>query len=120
MNKIALDFEGKDVVFYNLYTREPHAGQKMRAFDFSDKKQTQTHEERVEYALEMIEEQNQALPVIIDIFGPDCIQNTLGGRMPNSVVIIDKEGKIAYWKDWINPAELKEKLKELTATAKIK
>ena len=114
MDKISLDFKDKDVVFYNLYTREPHAGQKMREHDFSDKKQTQTHEEREDYALEMIKEKNQNREIIIDIFGTECIQNTLGGRMPNSMIIIDKSGKIAFWQDWANPEDLRKKLNEMT------
>ena len=56
MDKIAEDFKDEGIVFYQIYTREPHAGQKMAIYNFSDKKQTETNLERVDYALEMIKE----------------------------------------------------------------
>jgi len=116
MDKIYEDFKDKDVEFFALYTREPHAGQKMREWDFSKKKQTKTHEERVAYAEEMLDQTSQKRPIIIDIFGDNCIQNTIGGRMPNSGIIIDKEGKIAFWQDWARPDAIRTKLEEITGS----
>lgn len=116
MDKIAEYFKDKGIVFYQIYTREPHAGQKMAIYDFSDKKQTETHQERVDYALEMIKEYSQKIPVLIDTFSPDCIQNTLGGRAPNSLVVIDGEGKAVLWQDWADPKALRAKLEEMTVT----
>ena len=115
MDKITEDFKGKGVVVYQMYTREPHAGQKMSAYDFSDKKQTETHQERVDYALEMIKEYNQEIPVLIDIFSPESVQSTLGGDAPNSLIVIDKEGKTALWQDWADPEALRAKLEEMAA-----
>ena len=133
MDQLAEDF--KDVLFYTLYTREPHAGQKMgqrmknpksiemtgtrpgknsRNWDFSDKEQTKTHQERVDYALEMIKENSQKRPILIDTFGPDCVQRTVGGGRPNSLVIIDKNGKIALWQNWSNLEKARKKLEEMT------
>ena len=116
MDEIAEDFKDKGVVIYQIYTREPHAGQKMAVYDFSDKKQTETHQERVDYALGMIKRYNQEIPVLIDIFSPDYIQNTLGGRAPNSLVVIDGEGKVVLWQDWADPKALRAKLEEMTVT----
>lgn len=116
MDKISEDFKDKGVVIYQIYTREPHAGQKMAVYDFSDKKQTETHQERVDYALGMIKRYNQGIPILIDIFSPDCIQNTLGGRAPNSLVVIDGEGKVVLWQDWADPKALRAKLEEMTVT----
>lgn len=114
MDQIAKEFKDKNVVFYMLYTREPHAGQKMRNFDFSDKKQTKTNQERVDYAAEMIQEYSQHRPVLIDTFGDDCLQKTIGGNMPNSLIVVDKEGNLALWQIWSNPDELQKKLDEMT------
>lgn len=116
MDKIAEDFKDEGVVIYQIYTREPHAGQKMASFDFSDKKQTETYQERVDYALKMIKEYSQEIPVLIDTFGPDCIQNTLGGHAPDSLVVIDGEGKVVLWQDWADPKALRVKLEEMTVT----
>jgi len=135
MDQLAENFKDQGVTFYNVYTREPHAGQNMsqrmrntkeiqmtntrpnkkkRSFDFSDKKQTRTHQERVDYAMEMIKEHNQKRPILIDTFGPDCVQRILGGGRPNSLVIIDREGKIAIWQNWSNLDEARKKLEEMT------
>jgi hypothetical protein len=118
MNKIAADFKDKGVLFYTVYTKEPHAGQSMRGFDFTDKKQTKTHEERINYAKLLIEEHSLQYPILIDTFGPECVQNTLGGGAPNSVIVVDGEGKAAYWQTWAEASGLRKKLKELTGNTK--
>jgi len=117
MDKIAKDFKDKGVEFYMLYTREPHAGQKMQKYGFSDKKQTATHQERVDYALEMMKEYQQVRPLLVDTFGDNCLQKTIGGNMPNSLIVVDRDGKDALWQPWSNPDELRKKLVEMTETA---
>jgi hypothetical protein len=114
MDKIAKDFKDHGVVSYMLYTREPHAGQKMEDFDFSTKTQTKTHQERVDYALEMLKEYAQTRPVLIDTFGDECLQKTIGGGMPNSLIVLDKEGKVALWQEWSDSKALRKKLVEMT------
>ncbi len=114
MDKLAKDFKDHGVVFYMLYTREPHAGEKMDDYDFSKKKETKTAKERVDYALEMLKEYAQIRPVLIDTFGEKCLQNTLGGGMPNSLIVVDKEGKVALWQAWSDPKALWKKLVEMT------
>ena len=116
MDQIAKDFKNRGVEFYMLYTREPHAGQKMRSYDFSDKKQTASHEERLDYALEMMQEYSQHRPVLIDIFGDNCVQKAVGGNMPNSLIVVDPDGKLALWQLWSNAEELRKKLDEMTGT----
>ena len=116
MDKIAKDFKGKGVEFYMLYTREPHAGQKIGAFDFSDKKQTTTRKERVDYALEMMKEYSQHRPILIDTFGDKHLQKTIGGNMPNSLIVVDRDGKVALWQLWSNAPALRKKLEEMTGT----
>jgi len=114
MDKIAQGFEDKDVVFYTVYTREPHAGEDRGRYDFSDKKQTRTEAERVAYAAEMIKERGVKRPILIDTFGPKCAQNVLGGARPNSLIVIDLQGKVALWQSWSDPKKLRAKLDEMT------
>jgi hypothetical protein len=114
MDKIARGFKDKGVVFTILYTREPHAGQKRTGFDFSDKKQTKTHQERVDYAVDMIKKYTEHRPVLIDTFGDDCVQKKYGGSRPNSLFVVDRKGKLALWQSWSNPQELQKKLEEMT------
>jgi hypothetical protein len=114
MEKIAKDFKDGGVVFYMLYTREPHPGQDRGEFNFSDKKQTKTAKERVDYALEMMKEYSQERPILIDKFGEEPLQKTIGGNRPNSLIVVDREGKVALWQDWSEPAALHKKLCEMT------
>jgi hypothetical protein len=121
MEKIAVDFKDKGVEFVSLYTREPHPGEDRskrsgdKRYDFSTVKQTQTLDEREAYALKMIKDFGQKRPIIIDTFGDECVQNWLGGNMPNSLAIIDKDGKLVLWQDWSDAKGLREKLDEMTA-----
>ena len=120
MDKIAKDFKDKGVVFYNLYTKEPHPGQDTsrrsgdKRYDFTNKKQTKTIEEREDYALGMLKDFNQVRPIMIDIFGDDCVQKWLGGGAPNSLAVIDREGKLALWQQWSDAEELRKKIEEMT------
>lgn len=120
MNKVFDEFKDKSVVFYQVYTREPHPGQdhskkkKDPRYDFSNKKQTKTEAEREAYALQMIQDFSQKLPILIDTFGKDCVQNWRGGRAPNSLAVIDRDGKLALWQTWTDPSELTAKLTEMT------
>jgi hypothetical protein len=114
MNNISEDFKEKEVLVYTVYTREPHAGEIIMGSDFSDKKQTKTPEERVNYAKLLIENHGLKYPVLIDTFHPECIQETLGGGAPNSLIVIDRGGKTALWQVWTDPSTLRKKLEEMT------
>jgi len=48
--------------------------------------------------------------ILIDIFGEDCVQNWLGGGAPNSLAVIDKDGKLVLWQVWSDAKELREKI----------
>ncbi len=126
MDKIAVDFKKKGVVFYNLYTREPHPGEdtsrrsKDKRYDFTEKKQTKTQKQREDYAEGMLKDFNQVRPVMIDIFGKDCVQNWLGGGAPNSLAVIDRDGKLVLWQTWAKDKPLRAKLEEMTGTKKKK
>ena len=118
MNKIHEDFKDKGVEVYTVYTREPHPGQKMLNLDFSDRTQTKTYQERVDYAKILIDDHDMKIPILIDEFTKDNIQNTIGGKAPNSLIVIDKEGKTALWQGWTDPEALRVKLLEMTGGKK--
>ncbi len=120
MEAIAREYREKGVEFYQLYTREPHPGEDLsvrsgeKRFDFSQKKQTRTKLEREIYAEEMVEEWGQERPILMDDFGADCVQNWLGGGAPNSLAVIDREGKLAFWQVWSDAKELRAKIETMT------
>ncbi len=120
MDKLAAEFKDKGVDFYNVYTREPHAGENFskksgnKKLDFSDKKATKTRQDRESNARGMIESHGIRRPIMIDTIGKDCVQNWLGGKAPNSLSLIDREGKLVLWQIWSNAEGLRAKLQELT------
>ena len=121
MDKVAAEFKDKGVDFYNVYAREPHPGEDFskresdKKFDFTEKTSTKTYEERQAYALEMIKSFGNKRPIMIDRIGKDTVQNGLGGNAPNSLALIDREGKLVLWQAWSNADELRAKLKEMTS-----
>ena len=88
MDKIAEEFQERDVAFYTVYTREPHAGQTFRGHDFSDRKQTRTRDERVAYALEMIRKRGVKRPVLVDKFLDDATELDVDAISDGSRVVI--------------------------------
>lgn len=117
MLKVVEEFKDKGVAFLVVYTREPHAGQKFMGYDFSDKEQTKTHDERVENAKELIDKHGEARTILIDEFGDKSVQKTVGGGRPNSLVVVDKDGNVALWQGWSNAEQLRTKLAEMTSAA---
>ncbi len=121
MDKVAADFKEKGVDFYNVYTREPHPGEDYsereddKRFDFTDKTSTKTYEDRLANALDMIKSFGNNRPIMVDLVGKDCVQNGLGGGAPNSLALIDREGKLVLWQAWSNAKELRAKLEEMTS-----
>jgi hypothetical protein len=129
MDKIAVDYKDKGVEFYNLYTREPHAGEDRskrngdKRYDWTNVPQTKTMGEREDYALKMIKDFNQVRPILIDIFpdsekGIKTVQKWLGGGAPNSGIVIDRNGKMVFWQDWAKPNDLRENIEKLLAAEK--
>ena len=49
---------------------------------------------------------------------PVSLFERLGGGAPNSMIVIDKEGKTALWQVWAEPAALRGKLEEMTGDTK--
>lgn len=96
-----------EVAMYVLYIREAHAGQ-MR---FRDIAQPATFEERLHLARKACEESDIEIPILID-----KMENTVKsqyGDLPNSALIIDKEGIIIDKQAWANPKKIDQKLTEL-------
>lgn len=88
MDKMANDFKDKSIVMYHLYTSSSS-----RLPDFSWSKR----------------------PVLVDRNGSEGIRSTLCGGDSKSLVVIDKEGKLALFQRSPNPEKLRKKLEEMTS-----
>lgn len=92
-----------DVVFLLIYTREAHPGQKMPAFEAMS--------EKIERVQRLKNEEPENRMILID-----DMQGTIHcayGKMPNSAVIIDKDGKFAFHAQWNDPVAIDEALTRL-------
>ena len=114
MDEIAVDFEDRDVVLYSVYTREPYTDEDVQNSDFSVDNKTELGKIYVDYTLEILMESNEKREILIDIVGPDYIQKVLGGSKSSSIIVIDREGKVALWQEFIDLTALRAKLNELT------
>ena len=103
-------YRSKDVEFFVVYSKEPHAEEGRYFKNFT---QHTSYEHKKEYASQLVKEHDMKVPVLID--GLDEAVVTAFGRMPNMTFVFDKEGKIAYKADWAEADRLEEILDELLA-----
>ncbi len=80
MDALYEKYKDKDVEFYTVYTQEPHTGEKMRSYDFSDRKQTKTVDDRVNYAKILVGDHGLKRPIVIDGFAKDNLPEYAGRR----------------------------------------
>ncbi len=103
MDEIYKAYQGRDdVQFLYLYTREPFAGA-IPGYGWSmrDISQPKTYDERKQYAFTCQKEHRIDIPILIDTM--DGAVHKAYGYQPNSVVIIDREGRIAARRKWNDP-----------------
>lgn len=110
METLQEKYKDKDVVFFVVYSKEPHAGETSH---FKKYAQHKTYEHKKQYAQEMVEEFGMKVPVLIDDLDESVVHAF--GRMPNMTFIVDKEGNIAYKSDWMEASRIEELLDELIA-----
>lgn len=107
--KRKLDELGVEIVY--VYTREPHAGQRMRGFDFSGENQTKSVEERLANAQRCRKKYGFTIRWVIDGMGGD-IQNAYGG-LPNSGFLIRSDGVVAGKQAWADASALLAEVEKL-------
>ncbi len=103
-------YRDRDVVFFVVYSKEPHAGETRH---FRKYEQHKTYEHKKKYAEELVAEFGMKVPVLIDDLDESVVRAF--GRMPNMTFIVDKEGRIAYKADWMEAARVEEMLDALLA-----
>ena len=107
-------YQDKDVEFFVVYSKEPHAGERRY---FKKYKQHTSYEHKKEYACELVREFGMKVPVLIDDLDESVVMAF--GRMPNMTFVVDKEGKIAYKADWMEATRMAEILDEILAEEKV-
>ncbi|MHC4597382.1 MAG: HEAT repeat domain-containing protein [Planctomycetota bacterium] len=99
------------VEFLYVYTREPHASQRMGRNDFRDERQTRSVADRIKNAVRCNKKYKFTIPWIIDDM--KCtIQKAYGG-LPNSGFVIRSDGVVAFKQHWANGKHLEREVKKL-------
>ncbi len=97
-NLLAKDYP--DVEFLVVYVREPHPGERIGAHN--------SMEEKIENAKELKSFYGEYRKVVVDTL--DGEMHTQYGLKPNSIYVINPEGKVIYRCDWTLSSELKKVL----------
>jgi hypothetical protein len=110
MEELYQKYHDRDVEFFVVYSREPHAGERKYFRKYS---QHTSYEQKLKYARELVQEFGMKVPVLVD----DLEEKTSKafGWMPNMVYVIDKGGKIAYKASWTDRPRLDKVLDALLA-----
>ncbi|MBI4613665.1 MAG: hypothetical protein HY720_08660 [Planctomycetes bacterium] len=98
---------GDEVVFFVVYTREPHPG-------IGGRGQTRTFEEKCQFAKDCREDLRDDRTYLVDSLDA-TVQRTYGG-LPNNSYVIDKLGRVAYKEAWSHPKNLGRVLERLTVS----
>ena len=89
-------YADRDVVVFNLYVREPHAGER----GFPELRNHESYEHKAGYAQEMARIKSMRTHILVD--GMDQKVHAMLGDLPNTIWLIGKDGKVAYKCTWSN------------------
>ena len=103
MNKLYDEFIGGDVHFLFVYVREAHPGDRLTAH--------RTMEDKVAAAELFREEEDVAMPIIVDDLKGSI--HRMYSKLPNPTFLIDKSGRIAFRAMYTRPSVIGEALEEL-------
>ncbi len=97
----------RDVVVFNLYVREPHAGER----GFPEIRNHESYEHKLIYAKELVYIKKMKTNVLVDEM--DQKVHAMLGDLPNTVWLIGKDEKVAYKCTWSNAEHVDEYLAKM-------
>ncbi|MFQ5931015.1 MAG: hypothetical protein ACE5MM_01265 [Nitrospiraceae bacterium] len=107
MEELKKKYAGRDVEFFAMYVREPHAGET----GFKRYRNHETYEHKREYAQELVRIKHLTIPVLVD--GMDQKVHTMLGNLPNYCYIVNKRGNVEYKATWLLADAVDEVLAEM-------
>jgi peroxiredoxin len=108
LNRLQQEFEGKDVSFLLLYTRESHPAENYAAHS--------SFEQKLSYARELQRLEDVRFPIIVDHL--DGRIHRAYGVWPNALFVIHKDGRLIFRGNMANDHELVQVLDDLLAAEK--
>jgi peroxiredoxin len=107
-NRLQQEFEGRDVSFLLLYTRESHPAENYAAHS--------SFEQKLSYARELQRLEDVRFPIIVDHL--DGRIHRAYGVWPNALFVIHKDGRLIFRSNMANDHELRQFLDDLLAAQK--
>ncbi|MFQ5693736.1 MAG: hypothetical protein ACE5IM_11910 [Nitrospinota bacterium] len=107
MEELQAKYADRDVLFFALYVREPHAGET----GFKKYRNHESYAHKMEYARELVRIKGLTLPVLVDGF--DETNHVRLGNLPNFVYVVNKDGKVEYKATWLDASYVDEVLAEI-------
>jgi peroxiredoxin len=107
-NRLQQEFEGRDVSFLLLYTRESHPAENYAAHS--------SFEQKLSYARELQRLEDVRFPIIVDHL--DGRIHRAYGVWPNALFVIHKDGRLIFRGNMANDHELVQVLDDLLAAEK--
>lgn len=99
--------DNSEIAMFVVYVREPHAGEE----NYENIEQPETMDERKVLARKTCDEDHLVMPFLIDEM--DNGVRATYGDLPNSAVIIGKDGIILEKHGWADPEKIDETLTQL-------
>ncbi len=99
--------DNPEIAMFVVYVREPHAGEE----NYEDIEQPESMDERKVLATKTCAEDHLVIPFLIDEM--DNAVRAAYGDLPNSAVIIDKNGIILEKQGWTDAEKIDETLANL-------
>ena len=96
-----------DVVVFNLYVREPHAGER----GFPQYKNHESYEHKLAHARELAQIKGMEAHILVDEMDQK-VHETLG-NLPNFVYVVGKDGRVVYKCTWSDAEQVDEYLARL-------
>jgi len=107
-NRLQQEFEGRDVSFFLLYTRESHPAENYAAHG--------SFEQKISYARDLQRLEDVRFPIIVDHL--DGRIHRAYGVWPNALFVIHKDGRLIFRSNMTSDRELRQFLDDLLAAEK--
>ena len=104
---LAEKFADRDVKVFNIYVREPHAGER----GFPDIQNHENYEQKLGYAKELARIKRMKNTILLDEM--DQKVHELLGNLPNFVYLVGKDGLVKYKATWSDAEYVEQHLAEL-------
>ncbi len=100
-------YADRDVVVFNLYVREPHAGER----GFPEIRNHESYEHKLSYARSLAKIKGMEAAILVDEM--DQKVHDMLGNLPNIVYVVGKDGRVVYKASWSNAESVDEYLADL-------